>query len=151
MGRAARECSEPRERAGRVESRLRGDGRRRVGVAAVDPGLEAAANLLAGCKQRVVARTARRELHDPHGLIAVAVAARVGRRLAEGAQAIVLSPEPCHRGTLLPCRMRAVNPAVRPGSALCTRNVKGQDAYQGLQDQVPQSLPDATKYLCAAI
>src|SRR3954466_15634873 len=137
MGRAARECSEPRERAERVESRLRGDGRRRVGVAAVDPGLEAAANLLARRKQRAVARTARRELHDPHRLVAVTVTARVGRRLVEGAQAIALSPAPGPRGPLLPCRMRAVNPAVRPGSALCARNVKTRTPTRACRTRGP--------------
>ena len=63
-----------------------------IGVAAVDAGLEAAADLLAGREQRVVVGAAGRELHDPHRLVPIPMAASVGSRLIERPQAIVLPP-----------------------------------------------------------
>ena len=63
-----------------------------IGVAAVDAGLEAAADLLAGREQRVVADTTGRELHDPNRLVPITMAAGVGSRLIERPQAIVLPP-----------------------------------------------------------
>ena len=70
-----------------------------VAVATVDPGLEAAANLLTRCEERVVVHAARRQLHDANGFVASAVAARVGGRLIERSQAIAVPPKPCHTRT----------------------------------------------------
>ena len=98
MGRAARECSEPRRaRSGRGALR-RWDGLR-VDVPAVDPRLEAATDVLARREQCVVADAPRRELHDPHGLVTIAVTACVRSRLVERPQAIAITPKPCHTWT----------------------------------------------------
>jgi len=63
-----------------------------VDVAAVDAGLEAAADVLARREQRVVADAPGRELHDPHRLVPIPMTAGVGSRLIERPQAIVLPP-----------------------------------------------------------
>ena len=63
-----------------------------VGVAAVDAGLEAAADVLAGREERVVAHAAGREFHDAYRLVTFPVAARIRSRLIERPQAIVLPP-----------------------------------------------------------
>jgi hypothetical protein len=108
MGRAARECTEPR--ADRPAARRRSQQRREpgllgcydgfaVGFATVDPGFEAAANVLTRREKGVVTRASRWELHDTDGLVTIAVAACVGGRLIEGYQAIALPPKPCHPRT----------------------------------------------------
>lgn len=112
MGRAARECTEPVRLAGTVrvpckvpgwESGLlrrygRSDARwgRDVRISAVDPGLESAADLLAGREEGLVMGAARRQLDDADGLVTVAVAARVSGRLIEGQQAVTVPPTPRH-------------------------------------------------------
>ncbi len=95
MGRAARECSEPLSALGAVRCYGRGD-RVRVDLAAVDPGLEAPADLLARREQRVVVDAAGRKLDDPDRFVAIAVTAGVRSRLVERPQAITISPQPCH-------------------------------------------------------
>src|SRR6478736_4050516 len=122
MGRAARECTEPR----RARSGLRGGNGLGVDVAAVDAGLEPAADVLASCEQRVVAHPAGRELHDPHRLVAIPVAARVRGRLVERPQAIVLPPEPCHRGT--PTTSRAL---WEPGPSAGSRSLQTNSFTRG--------------------
>ena len=92
MGRAARECTEARRRVPGEALRGWSGNRLGIGVAAVDAGLEAAADLLAGREQRVVVGAAGWELHDPHRFVPIAMAAGVGSRLIERPQAIVLPP-----------------------------------------------------------
>ena len=92
MGRAARECTEPRRTRFRAGAGYGGGDGLGVDVAAVDAGLEAAADVLARREQRVVANATGGELHDPHRLVAIPVAARIGSRLIERPQAIVLPP-----------------------------------------------------------
>ena len=62
------------------------------------------------------------ELDDPHGLVAVAVAARVGGCLVERPQAVDLPPERHSRS--LPAIGRW-EPGPRPGPAVCARIVAG--------------------------
>ena len=57
--------------------------RRFLGLARVEPQLEEGAQLLARREHVFVARTPRRQLHDPHVVVAHAVAARIGSGLVE--------------------------------------------------------------------
>src|SRR6188472_3911419 len=115
------ECSGrvPRDSLGQ---RLRGErsagrgGRRRqrrVGVATVDPLLEAPPDLLAR-REEVVARAAGRKLDDADRLVAVAVAARIGGCLVERPQAVGLPPEGHGRSTTSDRARR--EPGRQPGS-----------------------------------
>ena len=136
MGRAARECSEPRgdgsgsrRRRRRVATASRRASSRRRGRRS---GLEAAADLLAGREQRVVAGAARRELHDPDRSRRDrrdSVRTRPPRRAAGGDRVFRRS----HVTTgHLPRRGARGNPAARPGSALCRRNVREAAVSPGL-------------------
>lgn len=101
--------------------------RRAVSIAAVDPGLEAAADVLARREKCVVAHTARGQLDDAHRLVPVAVAARVGGRLIEGLQAITLPPKPCHTRTPTTSR-----PPWEPGRAAGFRTLQTKRGGEGL-------------------
>src|SRR4051794_25059351 len=86
MGRAVGKCSGRRRAA--VCSGSGGD----VGLAGVEALLEPATDLLAGCEDLVL-RTPRGELHDAHGVVPVAVAARVGGCLVERPEPLLASAE----------------------------------------------------------
>ena len=118
----------------------RGEGR--IGLAGVDPLLEAPTDLLAG-REQVVARAARRELHHAHRFVAVTMAARIGGCLVERPEAVRLPPE--GHVVLLPAIARRGNPTYPSGTALCARFVQAVQ-YQGLQDHGLQSRPERTKY-----
>ena len=96
-------------------------GSRRLAVAGVDPGLEAAADALTRREERVVMRASRRQLDDTNGFVSIAMAACIGGRLVEGPEAIAVPPKLCHTGHL-PRLERRGNPTRRQGSALCRRN-----------------------------
>src|SRR6185503_19764047 len=57
----------------------------RFGVACVESQLEERAEILAG-REHLVPRPARRQLHDPHVVVAVAVAACIGGRFVDRRQ-----------------------------------------------------------------
>ena len=156
MGRAARECTEPRRYAPRGSRRPRsgcataGSNRLGVAVAAVDPGLEAAADVLARCEERVVADAPRRQLDD-RGLT------RRGRRDSvhmrpphRGASGDHLPPKPCHTRT--PTMSRAPV-GTRPAGRVphFADETSGEAQLQGLHDHGLQSRPEATKYRWAAL
>jgi len=121
MGRAARECTEPRGDCSGT-ARLRSLRRRErpvLPVATVDPGFEATTDLLSGREQSVVADAARRELHDAHRLVAIPVTACVRGRLVERLQALTVPPKPCHHQT--PSTFR---PAWEPGRSAGFRTLQ---------------------------
>ena len=128
--------------AGRSDGGGRRGGEGRIGLAGVDPLLEAPTDLLAG-REQVVARAARRELHHAHRFVAVTMAARIGGCLVERPEAVRLPPE--GHVVLLPAIARRGNPTYPSGTALCARFVQAVQ-YQGLQDHGLQSRPERTKY-----
>jgi len=82
MGRG-KKGSEPRSG---LESRLR--------LSRVEPLLELLADRLAAREDLLVPHTARRQLHEPDVLVALAMAASVRCGLVEGPQAVSLPPSP---------------------------------------------------------
>jgi len=67
---------------------------RLLDLPAVDPLLEPTADLLTRREEIVVALAARREVDDPHALVAVAVTASISGRLVERLEAISTTPRP---------------------------------------------------------
>ncbi len=125
MGRAARECTEPRgDCSGRAEpSSLRRRDRAALAVPSIDPSLEPTADLLARREQRVVPNASWRELHDPYRLVAVAVTPCVRRRFIERLQTLTLPPRPCHHQT-----PSTYGPAWEPGRSAGFRTLQTKPA-----------------------
>src|SRR6188474_2374022 len=84
-----------------------------LGLARVEACLEVAPDALTAREHRFVANASRRELHDPHVLVAVAVAARVCGGLIEGPKAVALPLSPHVPGT--PIRMTSPARPARGG------------------------------------
>ena len=119
---------------------------RRFRLARVEPCLEVPADRLAVREDRVVAHASRRELHDPHVVVALAMAARVRRSLVKGAQTIAFSP-PQHLADTYQMDFRKGR--CPPVTDRTLREYRYQ--ADGLQLQGPQSRPLYKKYRCAAI
>jgi hypothetical protein len=93
---------------------------RRLRLARVEPFLELASDELAAREHVLEAHSPRRQLHDPHVVVAVAVAAGVRRGLIEDPQAVTLPPTPHDAGCLAE-RGPERNPARAGGSLFATK------------------------------
>jgi hypothetical protein len=65
-----------------------------LGLARLEPFLELAADRLAARQDGVVARAARRQLHEPHAVVTFSVTASVRSGLVQGPQAVALPLSP---------------------------------------------------------